>query len=59
MARDVRYARSSMGTVDLSRSTWRTLCLNNRNYVAISHHLLYACLSTVAVLTSLLAGVCG
>jgi hypothetical protein len=33
MERDVPYARSGMGTADFSRSTWRTLCLDNRNYL--------------------------
>ena len=59
MERDVRSARSGMGTADLQEVRGGPLCLDNRNYIAISSDLLYGCLSTAAVMTSLLTVVCG
>jgi len=61
MKRDVRSARSGMSIADLQEVLGGPLCLDNRNTssIAISRHLLYGCLSTAAVMASLLAVVCG
>ena len=59
MKRDVRSARSGMSIADLQEVLGGPLCLDNRNSIAISRDLLYGCLSTAAVMASLLAVVCG
>jgi hypothetical protein len=57
MEGDVCTARSGMDVADLQEVLGGTFCLDNRNYIVISRDLLYGCLSTAAVMVSLLAGV--
>jgi hypothetical protein len=59
MERDVRSARSGMSIADLQEVLGGPLCLDNRNYITISRDILYGCLPTAAVMTALLAVVCG
>jgi len=48
-----------VGTADLQEVLGGPHCLDNRNYIAILRDLLYGCLSTAAVMASLLTGVFG